>query len=256
MYSLPEMGFEEGSNGGTKMYTSNPVLFRLWGKYQQPGEGKDSDFHPAVFHMLDVGMVARSLMPISAPRFARLLGCTIADAARWVAFFVSTHDIGKLAAGFQQKIDDPERLAVLESAGLSRIRRELQGTHVAPFDHGLQSVLVLTRWLRSEAVSLRCPLRDSRLTSMVRTIAAAVGAHHGSYHSGEENRKHRDTYSRYDRGGWAEVQDGALDWLAHHLVAPIGASIAPRRTFRRCSSPSPGSPACAIGSAPRPRTSP
>ena len=51
-----------------------------------------------------------------------------------------------------------------------------------------------------------------------RSLAIAVGAHHGSYHSPISIREYRATYLRYHGGGWEAVQDQALEWLARTMA--------------------------------------
>ena len=104
-----------------QMPTKTSVLFELWGKYRVADRDRSADFHPAVFHMLDVGLVARALMSVWADRFARLLGCA-SEAELWVPFLVAAHDVGELAGpAFQQKVlgSSPHRDAPGLAAPLS-----------------------------------------------------------------------------------------------------------------------------------------
>ncbi len=68
------------------------------------------------------------------------------------------------------------------------------------------------RWLPPRLVVV-----DGAPAGLTRALSQAVGAHHGRYHSGARRRDHVGRYEGYDRGGWAEVQDQALDWLAQTL---------------------------------------
>src|SRR4051794_17990377 len=120
-------------------------MWMLWGKFGGPGElPEDGEpYHPAIFHMLDVGTVAEVLLPRLGASLAGHLGVPVEVASPWTAFLVAAHDIGKLHPGFQQKIDDPARMAVLDKTGLPLIDRSIlhfEGEGSQGFDHGLQSV--------------------------------------------------------------------------------------------------------------------
>ncbi len=81
-------------------------LLRLWGKTKQ-GSGDPEEFHPAIFHMLDVGNVARALLSRDAsPRWRRMmsgvLGAEQDKMTNWLPWLIALHDIGKVSAAFQQ----------------------------------------------------------------------------------------------------------------------------------------------------------
>lgn len=77
-------------------------LLRCWGKTSQ----EDWGFHPALFHMFDVGRVAQQLLTSPAyPRWRRILGQalnaepeTLVD---WLPWFIAMHNIGKISVPFQ-----------------------------------------------------------------------------------------------------------------------------------------------------------
>jgi len=85
-------------------------ILQPWGK-----TGPNSTFHPALFHMLDVGNVARVLLePSATPRFRWVLSraLNVADTeslVRWLPLIVSMHDIGKVSSPFQGKVVTPRR---------------------------------------------------------------------------------------------------------------------------------------------------
>jgi CRISPR-associated endonuclease/helicase Cas3 len=81
----------------------------LWGKTSGTDPLKTS-FHPAVFHMIDVGNVASELLGNKAsPRWGKILASALglhADAiCSLVPWLVSLHDIGKISADFQSQND-------------------------------------------------------------------------------------------------------------------------------------------------------
>lgn len=89
--------------------SSSPTarVLRCWGKTKRNNKSPDI-FHPALFHMLDVGHVAQELLsPQSSPRWQRVLanalGSETATLLDWVPWFVALHDIGKISAAFQEQ---------------------------------------------------------------------------------------------------------------------------------------------------------
>ena len=81
----------------------------LWGKAQRkaPKTGvadPGPEWHPLVYHSLDVAAVARTFLdrsPILSVRVASLLGVDVETARRWVVLLAAWHDMGKWNLGFQ-----------------------------------------------------------------------------------------------------------------------------------------------------------
>lgn len=145
---------------------------------------KTEPFHPLLFHLIDVGCTAQSL--ITSPAFANFgktfhdkTGCPVAEVPGWIGFLTALHDIGKCHADFQGKAEFPLR-NTLREAGLIRDAPEPAFRHEA-FSH--QWVL---DYLTDE---IDWDLRPAR------TIAAVLRGHHGNFNSkigSEENRKLRE----------------------------------------------------------------
>ena len=173
-------------------------LWLLWGK-----TGGDGAWHPALAHILDVGAVAEILTRHLAKRLAELLNLDQDMAARLAAFLIASHDIGKLFAGFQQKAIPFEGWTL--PPGLPRVPEAKS----VGFDHGLESVIALDRWLSSKLGG------DRKARALARVLARCVGAHHGSFHCEAEVNSYRTDldYATARRTGWASAQDTALDWL-------------------------------------------
>jgi CRISPR-associated endonuclease/helicase Cas3 len=163
--------------------------------------------------MFDVGAVCEALRATWSETFARLLGCSCEQARRWVPFLIAAHDVGKLHPGFLQKIDDPELLTALVTSRLPLIPDRKRPELTRGFDHGLQSVVTLIRWLPAKLV-----IADVPPNALARALAQSVGAHHGRYHSTRQRKEHVNLYGAYDHDGWARVQDEALDWLAREFL--------------------------------------
>lgn len=80
-------------------------LILFWAKTDPP--------HPLLFHMIDVGNVAISL--ISSPTYSYLIkkfsnasGCPEDITMNWIGFFAAIHDIGKCDPNFQLKLGNDE----------------------------------------------------------------------------------------------------------------------------------------------------
>lgn len=76
------------------------ALLKYWGK---AGEGRE--FHPLVFHSLDVAATGLELL-LRLPRLRlaleRLTGLSGDHLEAWLGFFLAIHDLGKFSSAFQQ----------------------------------------------------------------------------------------------------------------------------------------------------------
>jgi CRISPR-associated endonuclease/helicase Cas3 len=83
-----------------------------WGKSLKAFESTRSraTHHPAICHMLDVGLMAQALLEQAGVTVKRLLcdplNCDDSQKILWLAFFVALHDLGKISPGFQYKRKD------------------------------------------------------------------------------------------------------------------------------------------------------
>lgn len=79
---------------------ANPGCYDFWGKAEKNG----SDFHPAVCHMLDVGIMARELLTTLPAQLQTRIRNIFGDTCECgLAFFSAIHDIGKISPGFVGK---------------------------------------------------------------------------------------------------------------------------------------------------------
>ena len=79
-------------------------LFGFWGK-----TNSEDKWHPAICHMVDVGVMVRELV-IGLPhqmrkKLAEALGVPSERLADVLSYFGALHDIGKISPGFQGKVD-------------------------------------------------------------------------------------------------------------------------------------------------------
>jgi len=81
----------------SKIPNHSPFLY--WGKANKEG----GLWHPAVCHMIDVGIVAQELLVQPLHLRNRILSLFGHAEASGLAFFAALHDIGKISPGFQGK---------------------------------------------------------------------------------------------------------------------------------------------------------
>ncbi len=84
---------------------STDAILRLWGKTKQ-GSTDPLEFHPALFHMLDVAHVSYVLLSEdSSARWRNMLGKVLnsqpSTLSEWLPYVVALHDIGKISLPFQ-----------------------------------------------------------------------------------------------------------------------------------------------------------
>ncbi len=154
----------------------------LWGK-----SGEAGCPHPLLAHMIDSGMVARSLL--QAPqhrRLARLLArlgdFEEASIGQAVPFLVALHDIGKAAPGFQRLA--PSLWQAVQAGGLCDCHPLWSGVR---FRHDVESYVTLADSVLPEWITLPADDSSPRLRRrIVAGLAQALGAHHGSLVSAAE----------------------------------------------------------------------
>lgn len=173
-------------------------LVRLfWGKAGRDRRRVDL-LHPALFHMIDVGMVARAMVmqsPRSALRRLSLAG-RVGDSAaestevlaRRIGLLVALHDLGKISPGFQKKRDD--LISPAHTHGLL-----FPATLEA--DHG--------RVTLSHLGHKTLPRSPAQL------LARALAAHHGSFQAPDQLFRQRE---QDGTGLWWEMRDAAIQTLA------------------------------------------
>ncbi len=147
-------------------------LLLCWGKTGVEA----TEYHPALFHMLDAGHVAQVLLgPDASPRWRSVLALTLGIETRQtsevVPWLVAMHDIGKVSAAFQAQ--DPGQAARLLASGFDLGRCGLSLPHTA----------VGGAFVRSWKGDASCPA----LPDIIRLLLTeAVSAHHGSFTGARE----------------------------------------------------------------------
>jgi CRISPR-associated endonuclease/helicase Cas3 len=144
----------------------NEELLRLWGK-TKPGSKEPEEFHPAVFHMLDVGNVARVLLNMDTSlrwrnTLAREFASEGKNLSNWLPYFVALHDIGKVSAAFQAQ----------NKQQLTRLRYE--GFELSPIDipHSYISQICMEDTL---------PQEFKISSTKTQIFSESLGGHHGRF---------------------------------------------------------------------------
>ena len=143
-------------------------LLRLWGK---TNKNDPKNYHPLLFHLLDVGHVTQqlwtqALSPRLRGRVAQALGLDEAAATRLVVLLAAQHDLGK-ASAFQRK--DTDLWNALQEAGLT-----IRNADSKP-PHSYVSAKVLPHLARQGFGGW------SANGSVARALARITGGHHGTF---------------------------------------------------------------------------
>jgi len=175
-------------------------LFRCWGKTGQ----QINEFHPAVFHMLDVGNVARTLLSSQAsPRWrdslAHALGAEAGSLVEWLPWLVALHDLGKISAAFQGKNEEQRMRLVAEgfSFGEWRWNQDLHHTAVG-FAH-----IANDAWVPQ-------PMR--------RVWGEVIAGHHGWFAPPGTLRETRNKLTTYEPLDWGNLRTLAANTLKAQLL--------------------------------------
>ncbi|WP_420712032.1 MULTISPECIES: CRISPR-associated helicase Cas3' [unclassified Streptomyces] len=180
-----------------------------WGK---AGGGRVP--HPLICHVLDTAVVAEGLVdvlvgPYCRGELERAFG-PLGDAVGWVSMLCGVHDLGKLSPTFQGLREDIAA-SVMGPVAAGHIRRltRWRGPEArSDCHHGLLTAVHMARILRSWGA----------VPATARTIAWALGGHHGVMPSAASVRQAREAVG--DNGGpwWA----AACDDLVGRVVALWG----------------------------------
>ncbi|MCI0394299.1 MAG: CRISPR-associated helicase Cas3', partial [Chloroflexi bacterium] len=178
-------------------------LLRLWGKTVK---GRESEYHPALYHMLDVAHVAQQLLrPQASPRWRNVLAAALnADAdtlPEWLPWLIALHDIGKISVPFQAQND----------AQRQRLKEEgFEFGYWGPSDrrklhHTVVGRIVLKNALQHLPTGLQMPLLEM------------VGGHHGLYQS--VSGVHREDFEGTEEPAeWAALRRRAMQLLGSILL--------------------------------------
>lgn len=180
---------------GTWMNTDR--LLRLWGKTERNNPDPEV-FHPALFHMLDVGNVALALLTNpAAVRIQKMLehalGQSLHELRIWLPWLVAMHDIGKVSAAFQ----------AINKSQLTRLKQEdfsFDGWNVSSdIHHAVVSQVYFAEKLPNASIYPG---------KVIEAWAEVVGGHHGRY-------QHPDTQIKHAR---RELMQEPTEWQKYREV--------------------------------------
>jgi CRISPR-associated endonuclease/helicase Cas3 len=181
---------------------SQDRVLRLWGKTDRSSDDAN-DFHPALYHMFDVGMVARALLSMrSSPRWknylARNLGANEDVLIHWLPWLVALHDIGKISAPFQEQ-SQSQRERLLEE-GFSFGNRTWDNNPQHP-------------WIgQLFIVGLDLPYH------ICEVLKDSVAGHHGYFAPAGSQRQTRGML-RHEPEEWKVLRHGACEILRQRLAS-------------------------------------
>ncbi|MBI3911847.1 MAG: CRISPR-associated helicase Cas3' [Armatimonadetes bacterium] len=185
------------------MTADEPVRL-FWGK---AGRAEPYRVHPAVFHMLDVGLVGRELVERApagaARRLAGELGLPPEGASAAIGFIVALHDLGKISPGFQEKV--PPLTAEAQALGYCFPR-------ASEPDHSLTTQISLAR----------------AIGDWTHRVARAIAAHHGSFHGLGFHGATCPGRRAYGDGQWETAREWAVAALADAFGVDAGPLLASR----------------------------
>lgn len=178
-------------------------MLRCWGKTgDEPGH-----FHPALFHMLDVGHVAETLLAGQVSSRWRLVLETALEpgCSDWVPWAVALHDIGKISDVFQMA--NAEQRQRLQSEGFSF------GTWKSSQE--LSHAMVSQVFLADQLPGL---LGVDVFESMQQVLWEMAAGHHGQFCTLEHLREARRLLRKHEPAEWGILRAEATDVLTQHFL--------------------------------------
>jgi CRISPR-associated endonuclease/helicase Cas3 len=185
-------------------------LLRLWGKTGQD----QTDFHPVLFHMLDVGHIAQALLsPPASPRWcialARALDGEPEMLASWLPYLVAMHDVGKISAAFQALREEQRERLGNEGFEFEPWRNEL-GTHHTEIGQV---------FIEDQITCLAVP------PALRQSWADMVGGHHGVFRSRNAINRARVSIQLHEPPLWQEFRRAGDQFLQAHFLSPAPLSM-------------------------------
>lgn len=194
----------------------------LWGKTTD-----DERFHRAIFHMIDVALVARALLAASGSRRIRnavrhaWAGADLDQLEAWLPFIIALHDIGKISAPFQRQQTTPG--AKIQHARLLREGFDLGSEGDAPPTHSAVSAW----WLNARHAAIEPGISRDTLFA----LRDAAGGHHGWFASDLESAV-GGYLARHEPSVWDDLRHEGYQ-LMRAALGPATGSLAaigrPRR---------------------------
>lgn len=177
----------------------------LWAKTSEGTAG----WHPLICHMIDSGQVAKALWtegltPASRRYFSDLLGLNEPETGQLLSFWVSLHDIGKAAPGFQRK--HAPAIPILETAGFSFPPPSSKSS-----PHG-----VVSAWALENILIQQCQMQQS----LAKRISRALGGHHGSWPTSTQFMPQSLKASDKGDAQWDTARKSLVDEMVRLFIPP------------------------------------
>lgn len=178
-------------------------VLRLWGKTKSKTA---YEFHPALFHMLDVACVARVLLESNvSPRWhnvlAKALNTNGEALINWLPWAIALHDIGKISVPFQEQNETQRNRLIKEGFNLG----EKRWRNDPP--HGITSQVFLKD---ENIVSLPEQLREA--------LIDMCGGHHGYFDNKDDQKKARYALKNEPESEWVTLRKETAQTLYEILV--------------------------------------
>ena len=191
---------------------STAELQRCWGK-TDPKNSDPQQFHPALYHMLDVGHVAQILLSDACPpKWINTISTTFrieTDITRSLfPFLIALHDIGKVSATFQRMNADQYARLIKEGFQFGQ-SSDLYHTQVSRN---------FIRFERPKANSMEMTDEDFRV------IGEMSAGHHGYFISASDITDTRIKLRKEEPPLWKKLRISAFSTL-------LGVFIQPGRIF-------------------------
>ncbi|NLV74049.1 MAG: CRISPR-associated helicase Cas3', partial [Chloroflexi bacterium] len=177
-------------------------LLNFWGKY----DAETGLYHPLLYHLIDTGLVAATLLSTSRGRLwadslATNFRCTTESLICWLPFWVAVHDIGKLTSAFQGSIQSQsERLA---GQGITALPYPVQAAY-----HSTYSSSILKEYAQ-KTLSI----------DLATVVLTALGGHHGVYPTAQQRRQADSHLREFESEYWQTKQETCLQCVADILPA-------------------------------------
>ncbi len=177
-------------------------LLQCWGKTGI----LPSEYHPAIFHMLDVGNIAKTLLSQDAsPRWRNILSLALGTDSEtlceWLPYWIALHDIGKISSAFQGKIPEQRDRMIREGFNFG----EWSWTEDLP--HNFISEIFLAN--NQDGLSIPPGFRQA--------LQEAAASHHGRF-ALPQALKDAGLRLRYEHGDWVHLRNTAARKLEEELL--------------------------------------
>ncbi len=179
-------------------------VMRCWGKTTS----SSSEFHPAIAHMLDVGLIARELLADQAAfRWRSVLGKALsADPAMlsaWLPWIVALHDIGKISAAFQGLNEEQKQ------------RLKVEGFSFGQWNHDIHHTILGGAVIQHELASANAVRLPERFHEV--WIESVMG-HHGRFLARDALQHAKAQLKASEPTEWRELRASGFQLLKEQLL--------------------------------------